>query len=126
MARALGAPDRPPLPGTASPPFPEFSNDLGGTLMSESITRAAGGVNGQELSADGMARLGRFDAPRRSVLREAGYMRLDPSIRTEATSKPPTLVEASRCAKGSLRPPEAVWDNEICRMVGAPRFELRT
>ena len=28
------------------------ANDLGGTLMNESITRAAGGVNGQELSPD--------------------------------------------------------------------------
>jgi len=35
------------------------ANDLGGTLMNESITRAAGGVNGQELSADLMATLAR-------------------------------------------------------------------
>jgi FO synthase len=27
------------------------ANDLGGTLMNESITRAAGGVNGQQLDA---------------------------------------------------------------------------
>jgi FO synthase len=33
------------------------ANDLGGTLMNESITRAAGGVNGQELDAAGMAAL---------------------------------------------------------------------
>ena len=32
-------------------------NDLGGTLMEESITRAAGAVHGQELSADAMAAL---------------------------------------------------------------------
>jgi len=31
------------------------ANDLGGVLMSESITRAAGGVNGQCLTADSMA-----------------------------------------------------------------------
>jgi len=33
------------------------ANDLGGTLMNESITRAAGGVNGQELSPDRMGAL---------------------------------------------------------------------
>jgi FO synthase len=33
------------------------ANDLGGTLMNESITRAAGGLNGQELDATGMAAL---------------------------------------------------------------------
>ena len=33
------------------------ANDLGGTLMNESITRAAGGVNGQELDAAGIERL---------------------------------------------------------------------
>ncbi len=33
------------------------ANDLGGTLMNESITRAAGGVNGQELSPDLMGAL---------------------------------------------------------------------
>ena len=33
------------------------ANDLGGTLMYESITRAAGGVNGQEFDAEAMARL---------------------------------------------------------------------
>jgi FO synthase len=31
------------------------ANDLGGTLMNESITRAAGGVNGQELGPDRIA-----------------------------------------------------------------------
>ena len=39
------------------------ANDLGGTLMNESITRAAGGVNGQELDASKLqalaARIGR-------------------------------------------------------------------
>jgi FO synthase len=30
------------------------ANDFGGTLMNESITRAAGGTNGQELTADEM------------------------------------------------------------------------
>jgi FO synthase len=35
------------------------ANDLGGTLMNESITRAAGGENGQLLDAAGMRRLAR-------------------------------------------------------------------
>jgi FO synthase len=33
------------------------ANDLGGTLMNESITRAAGGVNGQEMTAADLRRL---------------------------------------------------------------------
>jgi FO synthase len=52
------------------------ANDLGGTLMNESITRAAGGVNGQELSADLMAALardiGRPLAERTTLYRSAG------------------------------------------------------
>ena len=35
------------------------ANDLGGTLMNESITRAAGGVNGQQLDAAAMRDLSR-------------------------------------------------------------------
>ena len=35
------------------------ANDLGGTLMNESITRAAGGVNGQQLDAADDGRPGR-------------------------------------------------------------------
>jgi FO synthase len=34
------------------------ANDLGGTLMNESITRAAGGVNGQELGPERIAAVG--------------------------------------------------------------------
>ncbi len=33
------------------------ANDLGGTLMNESITRAAGGVNGQEMTAEELERI---------------------------------------------------------------------
>src|SRR5581483_878192 len=36
------------------------ANDLGGTLMNESITRAAGGVNGQQLDATQMQNLARL------------------------------------------------------------------
>jgi FO synthase len=35
------------------------ANDLGGTLMNESITRAAGGVHGQELNATELQALAR-------------------------------------------------------------------
>jgi FO synthase len=35
------------------------ANDLGGTLMNESITRAAGGVNGQEFDAARITALAR-------------------------------------------------------------------
>lgn len=35
------------------------ANDLGGTLMNESITRAAGGVNGQEMAAQALEQLAR-------------------------------------------------------------------
>jgi FO synthase len=41
-------------------------NDLGGTLMDESITRSAGGLHGQQCSPDGMAQLAaRADRPLR-------------------------------------------------------------
>ena len=50
------------------------ANDLGGTLMNESITRAAGGVNGQELSATLMASLAR-DMGRPPAERTTVYLR---------------------------------------------------
>ena len=51
------------------------ANDLGGTLMNESITRAAGGVNGQQLDAAELAalatRLGRRPWQRTTLYRRA-------------------------------------------------------
>ncbi len=51
------------------------ANDLGGTLMNESITRAAGGVNGQQLDAAELAalatRLGRRSWQRTTLYRHA-------------------------------------------------------
>ncbi len=42
------------------------ANDLGGTLMNESITRAAGGVHGQQLDAVALEKLaGRIGRPAR-------------------------------------------------------------
>ena len=55
------------------------ANDLGGTLMNESITRAAGGVNGQEFDAQ------RIEAARRT-----------------ASAAPPT--SAPPCTGASARP----------------------
>jgi FO synthase len=49
------------------------ANDLGGTLMNESITRAAGGVNGQEFDAGRIvqlaARIGRAASQRTTLYR---------------------------------------------------------
>jgi FO synthase len=51
------------------------ANDLGGVLMDESITRAAGGVNGQELSAKDMQvairSIGRFPRQRTTLYKDA-------------------------------------------------------
>ncbi|MFO0996709.1 MAG: 5-amino-6-(D-ribitylamino)uracil--L-tyrosine 4-hydroxyphenyl transferase CofH [Alphaproteobacteria bacterium] len=52
------------------------ANDLGGTLMNESITRAAGGANGQEMSLQAMEgvieRIGRVPRQRTTTYGEAG------------------------------------------------------
>ncbi len=58
-------------------------NDLGGTLMNESITRAAGAAHGQELSPAGMEQL----------IREAG--RVPRQRTTPYGTPPPERVEAS-------------------------------
>jgi FO synthase len=61
------------------------ANDLGGTLMNESITRAAGATHGQEMSSSDMralaASLGRVVMQRTTLYRRAGAVasdRLDP------------------------------------------------
>jgi FO synthase len=52
------------------------ADDLGGTLMNESITRAAGGANGQEMSVDRMddlaAAAGRHAWQRTTLYRPVG------------------------------------------------------
>jgi FO synthase len=54
------------------------ANDLGGTLMDESITRAAGGVNGQHFGVDAIgelaARIGRPLAERDTLYRPVTRM----------------------------------------------------
>ncbi|MEZ5499902.1 MAG: 5-amino-6-(D-ribitylamino)uracil--L-tyrosine 4-hydroxyphenyl transferase CofH [Steroidobacteraceae bacterium] len=66
------------------------ANDMGGTLMNESITRAAGGVNGQMLDADGMIELAR-SVGREPRQRTTLYEHIDPD-----------QVESGRC--GSNQP----------------------
>jgi len=62
------------------------ANDIGGTLMGESITRAAGGVNGQELDVDGMSevatRLGRSLIPRSTLYQPVGARAPETQART--------------------------------------------
>ncbi|HKD54239.1 MAG TPA: 5-amino-6-(D-ribitylamino)uracil--L-tyrosine 4-hydroxyphenyl transferase CofH [Steroidobacteraceae bacterium] len=55
------------------------ANDLGGTLMNESITRAAGGVNGQEFGAPRMAALA-HGIGRSLCQRTTLYRRVSPSV----------------------------------------------
>jgi FO synthase len=52
------------------------ADDMGGTLMNESITRAAGGANGQEMDADRMQLVARR-AGRRAWQRTTLYGRAD-------------------------------------------------
>jgi FO synthase len=65
------------------------ANDLGGTLMNESITRAAGGVNGQRLERDDMAAIAAA-AGRRLVQRTTLYGAVD--------GRPAPGAEAKRVA----------------------------
>jgi FO synthase len=69
------------------------ANDLGGVLMNESITRAAGGVNGQCLTADSMVQLirsaGRQPRQRTSLY---GNVRI---ARSRSSSDTRTKLEAS-------------------------------
>jgi FO synthase len=58
------------------------ANDLGGTLMNESITRAAGGVNGQELGAERIAALAHAIG-RRSYQRSTLYRRVPAATNAE-------------------------------------------
>ena len=64
------------------------SNDLGGTLMNESISRAAGNQNGQELPPERMDEL----------IRKAGRI---PKQRTTKYGRP----DANRCSRSYQAPP---------------------
>jgi FO synthase len=70
------------------------ANDLGGTLMNESITRAAGGVHGQELDAAQLQalahRIGRPARQRTTLYGNPGEAPVTRSIRTPSAAEPAT------------------------------------
>ncbi len=68
------------------------ANDLGGTLMNESITRAAGGVNGQEFDA------ARIEALAAGIGRPA-YQRTTLYQRIGTAARPPRAVFARNAAE---------------------------
>ena len=80
------------------------ANDLGGTLMNESITRAAGAVFGQELPPRLMQELiegiGRVPRQRTTLYGEAPPERVGASFRAaplaEALNRPPRRQERGR------------------------------
>jgi FO synthase len=80
------------------------ANDLGGTLMNESITRAAGAAFGQELAPQAMhdliTELGRVSYQRTTVYGEAPAERVSASFRAAplepAVTRPPRRHERSR------------------------------
>ncbi len=76
------------------------ANDLGGTLMNESITRAAGGVNGQEMTAEDLQRIaaaaGRPLAQRTTLYGEAGAC-----AESEAARQPSWRVTSLKIATPS-------------------------
>ena len=83
------------------------ANDLGGTLMNESISRAAGAGHGQEMSPQMMERLiasiGRTPRPRTTLYAAAPAERM-----RQARSAPPlrsTAVASPQLATRALAPP---------------------
>jgi FO synthase len=71
-------------------------NDLGGTLMNESITRAAGGVNGQLLDATELERIAnRLGRP--ALQRTTLYGRPQPAAARVARSQVINQYEAATC-----------------------------
>jgi FO synthase len=80
------------------------ANDLGGTLMNESITRAAGAAFGQELPPQAMhdliEEIGRVPSQRTTVYGEAPAERVSASFRAAplepAVNRPPRRHEHSR------------------------------
>lgn len=72
------------------------ANDLGGTLMNESITRAAGGVHGQELNAEQLQtlarRVGRPARQRTTLYGTPGEASSRWQIGAPSTSESPALA----------------------------------
>jgi FO synthase len=83
------------------------ANDLGGTLMNESISRAAGAAHGEEMPPEAMERM----------IRAAGRT---PRQRTTLYGTPPTDQVARSFGAAPLRPP----DNPPAREAGLRRPEV--
>jgi FO synthase len=79
------------------------ANDLGGTLMNESITRAAGAVHGEEMSPQTMEEvitsLGREPRQRTTLYGEAAADRIAAAFNAMPL-RPPSVVSAQRLARG--------------------------
>jgi FO synthase len=80
------------------------ANDLGGTLMNESITRAAGAVHGEEMSPQAMedviASLGRRPWQRTTLYGEAAADRITAAF-SATPLRPSPVVSAQRAARGA-------------------------
>ena len=80
------------------------ANDLGGTLMNESITRAAGAVHGEEMPPEAMedviTSLGRRPRQRTTLYGEASADRIAASFNA-VPLRPPSVVLAHRSARGA-------------------------
>jgi FO synthase len=84
------------------------ANDLGGTLMDESITRAAGAVHGQELSPEQMQTvirsIGRTPRQRTTLYGQAGNARVaaafDAAPLAERINAPAKRFERRRVREG--------------------------
>ena len=89
-------------------------NDLGGTLMNESITRAAGAQHGQELAPARMEELirscGRVPKQRSTVYGEVPADRIERSFEAPKLTPPINLVASryERAGSGVERPAELV------------------
>jgi FO synthase len=79
------------------------ANDLGGTLMNESITRAAGAVHGEEMSPEAMEEvitsLGRRPRQRTTLYGEAAADRIAAAFNA-VPLRPPPVAPARRVAHG--------------------------
>ncbi len=82
------------------------ANDLGGTLMNESISRAAGAAHGQELRPEGMERLIRT-AGRRPRQRTTLYGEPDPRQRARSFGAPPLREPSNPAAREAGLPRRA-------------------
>ncbi len=73
------------------------ANDLGGTLMNESITRAAGSGHGQEWAPAGMEQ---------QIARRAGDRRMRTTLYADAPgARREAAFGAARCKRWTMRPP---------------------